>query len=201
MTDLVDIINYVKPTALLGLSTIKNAFSEQVVKAMSALNKRPIIFPLSNPVSLCEVAYQDAIEWSDGKVIFASGSPYEPLSYGGVMREPGQGNNMYIFPGIGLGSVLSRTRHVSDAMVEQAAIALASSLTEEEKVAELVYPRLERIRDISAQVAFAVIRQAQKEKLDDNSYLRTLPDPDLLGLIQDKMWQPPTLQLQSFTRL
>jgi malate dehydrogenase (oxaloacetate-decarboxylating)(NADP+) len=108
---------------------------------------------------------------------------------------------MYIFPGIGLGSILSRTRHVSDAMVEQAAIALASSLTEEEKAAELVYPRLARIRDISAQVAFAVIRQAQKEKLDDNAYLRTLPDADLLGLIHDKMWQPPALQLRSFTRL
>ncbi|KAJ8593846.1 hypothetical protein M405DRAFT_730788 [Rhizopogon salebrosus TDB-379] len=201
MTDLVDIINYVKPTALLGLSTIKGAFSEQVVKAMSGLNERPIIFPLSNPVSLCELDYPDAIEWSDGKVIFASGSPYEPLSYGGVMHEPGQGNNMYIFPGIGLGSILSRTCHVSDTMVEQAAIALASSLTEEEKAAELVYPRLERIRDISAQVAFAVIRQAQNEKLDDNAYLRTLPDADLLGLIHDKMWQPPSLQLQSFTRL
>ena len=79
------------------------------------------------------------------------------------MHEPGQGNNMYIFPGIGLGAILSRTRHVSDGMVEQAAIALASSLTEEEKKAELVYPRLARIRDISAQVALAVIRQAQKE--------------------------------------
>jgi len=100
---------------------------------------------------------------SDGQVIFASGSPYEPVSYGGAMHEPGQGNNMYIFPGIGLGAILSRTRHVSDGMVEQAAIALASSLTEEEKKAELVYPRLARIRDISAQVALAVIRQAQKE--------------------------------------
>jgi malate dehydrogenase (oxaloacetate-decarboxylating)(NADP+) len=107
--------------------------------------------------------YVPYLRRSDGKVIFASGSPYVPLSYGGVTHEPGQGNNMYIFPGIGLGSILSRTRHVSDSMVEQAAIALASSLTEEEKAAELVYPRLERIRDISAQVAFAVIRQAQNE--------------------------------------
>ncbi|KAG1745823.1 uncharacterized protein EDB91DRAFT_1268184 [Suillus paluster] len=201
LTDLVDIINYVKPTALLGLSTLRNAFSEQVVKTMSALNKRPIIFPLSNPVALCELDYSDAIEWTNGQVIFASGSPYNPFSYGGVTHEPGQGNNMYIFPGIGLGSILSRTRHVSDAMVEQAAIALATSLTEEERAAELVYPRLARIRDISAQVAFAVIRQAQKDKLDDNAYLRTLPDSDLLGLIHDKMWQPPALQVRSFTRL
>ncbi|KAL4073155.1 hypothetical protein V8B97DRAFT_2033450 [Scleroderma yunnanense] len=193
LTNLVDIINYVKPTALLGLSTLKNAFTEEVVKAMAAINERPIIFPLSNPVHLSEVDYHDAIEWTDGKVIFASGSPYFPVTHKGVTYEPGQGNNMYIFPGLGLGAILSKSRHVSDAMVEQASIALASSLTEEEKAAQLVYPRLNRIRDISAQVALAVIRQAQREDLDTNGYLRTLPDDTLLALIRDKMWQPPSV--------
>lgn len=81
----------------------------------------------------------------------------------GVIHEPGQGNNMYIFPGIGLGSILSKTRHISDDMVEQAAVALASSLNPEERAAGLVYPRLVRIRDLSARIALAVIRQAQKE--------------------------------------
>ncbi|KIJ64468.1 hypothetical protein HYDPIDRAFT_175446 [Hydnomerulius pinastri MD-312] len=201
MTNLVDIINYVKPTALLGLSTLKNAFSEGVVKAMCAHNERPVIFPLSNPVHLSEVEYQDAIQWSNGKVIFASGSPYKPVTHNGVTYEPGQGNNMYIFPGIGLGSILSKARHISDGMVEKAAIALSSSLDAEEQAAQLVYPRLTRIRDISSKIAFAVIRQAQKEKLDENAYLRTLPDADLLGLIQDKMWQPQMLHLWSVPRL
>ncbi|KAI6044701.1 malic enzyme, NAD binding domain-containing protein [Pisolithus marmoratus] len=91
---------------------------------MATINERPIIFPLSNPV-LCEVDYPDAIEWSNGKVIFASGSPYFPVTYKDVTYEPGQGNNMYIFPGLGLGAILSKARHVSDAMVEQASIALA----------------------------------------------------------------------------
>ncbi|KAG6336755.1 hypothetical protein ID866_2324 [Astraeus odoratus] len=191
LTNLVDIISYVKPTALLGLSTLKNAFTEEVVKAMAEINERPIIFPLSNPVHLSEVDYQDAIEWTNGKVIFASGSPYLAVTYKEVTHEPGQGNNMYIFPGLGLGAILSRARHVSDAMVEQASIALASSLTKEEKAAELVYPRLNRIRDISARVASAVIRQAQKEELDENAYLRTLPDDVLLSLVREKMWQPP----------
>ncbi|KAF9242568.1 hypothetical protein BU15DRAFT_43689 [Melanogaster broomeanus] len=195
LTNLIDVINYVKPTALLGLSTVKHGFSEGVVKAMCALNERPVIFPLSNPVHLSELEYQDAIQWSDGKVIFASGSPYNPVTHNGVTYEPGQGNNMYIFPGIGLGSILSKARHVSDAMVERAAIALSSSLNADEEAAGLVYPRLARIRDISAGIAFAVIRQAQKEKLDENTYLRALSDADLLGLIWDKMWQPPTLQL------
>ncbi|KAF9220982.1 hypothetical protein BS17DRAFT_713010 [Gyrodon lividus] len=201
LTNLVDIIHHVKPTALLGLSTLKNAFSEGVVKAMCALNERPVIFPLSNPVHLSELEYQDAIRWSDGKAIFASGSPYKPVTHNGGICEPGQGNNMYIFPGIGLGSILSKTRHVSDGMVEQAAIALSSSLDADEQAAQLVYPRLTRIREISVGVAFAVIRRAQNEKLDENPYLRTLPDADLLGLIWDKMWQPPMLHLLSAPRL
>lgn len=96
-------------------------------------------------------------------MIFASGSPYEPVEHKGKVYEPGQGNNMYVFPGIGLGTILSKARHVTDAMVEQASIALSSSLTPEEKSSDLVYPRLVRIRDISAQVALAVIRTAQAD--------------------------------------
>ncbi|KAG8214458.1 hypothetical protein J3R82DRAFT_9481 [Butyriboletus roseoflavus] len=201
LTNLVDIINHVKPTALFGLSTSKDAFTEHVVKAMSALNTRPIIFPLSNPVHLSELDYQDAITWTNGEVIYASGSPYQPVMRDGVGHEPGQGNNMYIFPGIGLGSILSKTRHISDAMIEQAAVSLASSLNPEERATGLVYPRLVRIRDLSARIALAVIRQAQKEELDTNSYLRTLPDGDLLRLIHDKMWQPQTMRLLPLPRL
>lgn len=95
--------------------------------------------------------------------MFAPGSPYKPVDFGGKTYEPGQGNNMYIFPGLGLGAILSKARHVTDSMVEQASIALSASLTPEEKDADLVYPRLARIRDISAQIALAVIRAAQKD--------------------------------------
>ena len=148
---------------------------------MASINIRPIIFPLSNPVSLCEVDYAEAIQWLDssdsyatraniqlsfrtnGSVIFASGSPYKPIEYEGKLYEPGQGNNMYIFPALGLGTILSKARHVTDAMVEQASIALSESLTQEEKSSNLVYPRLARIRDISAQVALTVIRTAQAD--------------------------------------
>lgn len=96
-------------------------------------------------------------------MLFASGSPYKAVEFEGKVYEPGQGNNMYIFPGIGMGSILSKARHVTDAMVEQASIALAGSLSADEVAAELVYPRLTRIRDISAQIALAVIRAAQKD--------------------------------------
>ena len=110
--------------------------------------------PLADLTTLCR---------TNGSVIFASGSPYKPIEVDGKRYEPGQGNNMYIFPGIGLGTILAKAKHVTDSMVEQASIALAGSLTPEEKAADLVYPRLVRIRDISAQVALAVIRAAQKD--------------------------------------
>ncbi|TFK73589.1 hypothetical protein BDN72DRAFT_761254 [Pluteus cervinus] len=194
LTTLVEIIEHVKPTALLGLSTIRNAFDEDVVRRMASLNTRPIIFPLSNPVSLCEVDYEDAIRWTNGQVIFASGSPYNAVEHNGKSYEPGQGNNMYIFPGIGLGTILSKAKHVTDSMVEQAAIALANSLTPEEKEADLVYPRLARIRDLSAQIASAVIRAAQLENVDQNNLLRSLSDDALLDYIKAKQWEPATGQ-------
>lgn len=130
---------------------------------MAALNTRPIIFPLSNPVSLCEVSYDAAVKWTEGRVVFASGSPYNKFEWQGKTYEPGQGNNMYIFPGIGLGTVLSKARHVTDEMVAAASIALSSSLNEDESAANLVYPRLERIRQISGKIALAVIKKAQEQ--------------------------------------
>ncbi|KAJ3854320.1 malate dehydrogenase [Lentinula lateritia] len=188
LKNLVDIVNHIKPTALLGLSTIGGAFTEEVVKAMSAMNNRPIIFPLSNPVSKCELSFQDAINWTNGRVVFASGSPYNPIIHEGTTYEAGQGNNMYMFPGIGLGVILSKAKHITDAMVEKAAIALSSSLNEEENSRELVYPRLDRIRDISAQVALAVAREAQKEDINSNIVLRSLNDNEALRHIKGKMW-------------
>ena len=163
MTNLVDIIDYVKPTALLGLSTIKGAFNQGVIEKMSEINARPIIFPLSNPVRLSECEFHEAVEWSKGKVIFASGSPFPEQPFNGRTLYPGQGNNMYVFPGIGLGAILSRASSVTDSMIEAASLGLANSLTDEERSLELVYPRIERIRDISAQIALAVIRAAQEK--------------------------------------
>ncbi|KAF8630889.1 hypothetical protein AX17_005247 [Amanita inopinata Kibby_2008] len=190
LTNLTDVIEFVKPTALLGLSTVRNAFTEEVVRLMASLNARPIIFPLSNPISLCEVDYEDAIKWTGGKVIFASGSPYKPVQFDGKVYEPGQGNNMYIFPGIGMGTIMSKAQHVTDSMVEQAAITLSSSLTADEEAASLVYPRLGRIRTLSARIAMAVVRTAQKENIDENDLLRNLDDNSLLEYIKAKQWQP-----------
>jgi len=157
---------------------------------MATYNPRPIIFPLSNPVSLSEVDYEDVIKWTNGRVIFASGSPYKSISRGEKTFEPGQGNNMYIFPGLGLGALLAKASCVTDSMVEQASIALASSLDAEERTAGLVYPRLDRIREISARIALAVVRAAQNASVDDVSALRHVTDNTLLMYIKEQMWDP-----------
>ena len=140
MKNLLDIVEYVRPTALLGLSTIsvsiicgcsfdtvislnsdlidfflsQGAFNEDVIKAMARLNARPIIFPLSNPVRLSECQYEETVEWTDGKVVFASGSPFPPVNYKGNNLYPGQGNNMYVFPGEYLSSFISTYLRVNE---------------------------------------------------------------------------------------
>ncbi|TFY73533.1 hypothetical protein EWM64_g10479, partial [Hericium alpestre] len=206
MTDLTEIVNYVQPTALLGLSTMKNAFYQDVVELMAALNPRPIIFPLSNPVRLSECEFQDAVDWTKGRVLFASGSPFPEIEYEGRTLYAGQGNNMYIFPGMGLGAILCRAASMTDSMVEAASLGLADSLTPEERALDLIYPRLERIREISAFIATRVIRKAQAEVrilpsalsdmlilgqgVDRLTDMRTMSDAQLLKFVTSKMWTP-----------
>ncbi|KAG6872707.1 hypothetical protein C0995_007375 [Termitomyces sp. Mi166 len=190
ITEILDIIEYVKPTALLGLSTISNAFTPDVIQAMAVLNPRPIIFPLSNPVRLSECSFQDAVKYTNGKVLFASGSPFPEIRYEDETLFPGQGNNMYIFPGLGLGAILSRATSVTDSMVEASSLGLAGSLTEEERSMGLLYPRIERIREISARIATQVIRAAQKEGVDRSTDLRPMSDAELLKSVSSKMWYP-----------
>ncbi|KAG8958395.1 hypothetical protein FRC03_009180 [Tulasnella sp. 419] len=163
LKNLLDIIEYVKPTALMGLSTIRGAFTQDVVESMAGLNVRPIIFPLSNPLTMCELDFNDAVEWTNGSVIFASGSPYKPVEFEGRTHIPGQGNNMYVFPGLGMGSLLAKSDVVTDNMIEASSLALADSLNKEERELELLYPQITRIREISAEVAVKVIRTAQKD--------------------------------------
>lgn len=190
LVDILDIIDYVQPTALLGLSTISGAFSREVIQAMAALNPRPIIFPLSNPVRLSECSFADAVQNTNGNVLFASGSPFPEQKYGNRILYPGQGNNMYIFPGIGLAAILSRASQVTDSMVEACSLSLSNSLTPEERSLDLLYPRVERIREISAQIARDVIRAAQKAGVDRSPDLRTMSDAELLAFVKRKMWNP-----------
>lgn len=174
---------------------------------MTALNERPIVFPLSNPVALSECEFADAVAWSGGRVIFASGSPFAPVTFGGHEHVAGQGNNMvlhsplpispladaraqYVFPGLGLGAILARATSVTDSMVEAASLALANSLTTDERAAGLIYPRLERIREISVVIAAGVVREAQKRGVDAHKALRAMGDAELHAWVRARMWQP-----------
>jgi malic enzyme len=150
-------------TILVGTSGAPGLFTEAVVRAMAAINDRPIVFPLSNPPSRSECTAAEAVRWSDGRAIVASGSPSAPVVHRGQTHRIGQGNNAFVFPGIGLGLWVGRVRRVTDAMFLDAAQALARLVSPADLEQSAVYPELTRIRDCSHAVACAVIRRAIAE--------------------------------------
>jgi malic enzyme len=180
-----------KPTILIGVSATPGTFSEQVVRMMAELNDRPLIFPLSNPTSKSECTAQQAIEWSDGRAIVATGSPFDPITYKGKTFRIGQCNNAFVFPGVGLGVCVSRARHISDGMFLEAAKALASMVTKEDLEQTAVYPQLKTIRDCSHAVACAVIRRAVAEGHADANVLTNLEEN-----VRRSMWFPEYLPVR-----
>ena len=149
--DLLSAISAVKPTALIGVSTIGGAFTQDVVKAMCALNERPIIFPLSNPTSKSECTFEQAMAWSDGRVVFASGSPFNPVvrPRDGVKIFPAQANNAYVFPALGYAAALTHATRITDDLFLAAAESLAHITTDEEIEAGHLFPDMNSIRQVS----------------------------------------------------
>ncbi|KAK4685206.1 malate dehydrogenase (oxaloacetate-decarboxylating)(NADP+), partial [Tremellales sp. Uapishka_1] len=194
---LTEVLDYVQPTALVGLSTTFGAFGEEVVRKMAEMNEAPIIFPLSNPTSKCELSFSDALEWTDGTVLFASGSPYAPIERDGILREPGQGNNFLVFPGIGFGALQAGSTLITSKMITASAIALSESLTPQEMEAGLLYPRLERIREVSAEVAVGVVKAAIEEGVATNERLRGLSDTQLKAEMMRAQWVDPGYDIEA----
>lgn len=188
--DLADVIEHVKPTILMGLSTIGGAFNKDILRRMGELNDKPVIFPLSNPSDKSECTFEDAMTCTDGRALFASGSPFPDFDYKGQTMTPGQGNNMYVFPGIGLGAILSKAVNVTDEMIYASADALSTSLNAAETKAGWLYPDIRRIREVSVIVTRGVIRAAQAGNVDREISLRNLSDADLDRYIQDRMYDP-----------
>ena len=184
------VIEYVKPTIIMGLSTIGGAFTPEILQKMAAWNHRPIIFPLSNPSSKSECTFEAAVTHTDGRALFASGSPFQPFLYKDKIYHPGQGNNMYVFPGIGLGTILSKAIKVTSGMIFASGEALPTTITEEEKRKALLYPEITRIREVSVVVARYVIRAAQKDNVDRMHHLREINDIELDEYIRAKMYDP-----------
>lgn len=190
-TTIEEIIKNVKPTILLGTSATPGLFTESVVKAMTKVNERPIIFPLSNPTSKCECVPEDVIRWSEGHVIIATGSPFPPVKYGNKTFKIGQGNNAYIFPGVGLGVTVGRVRRVTDGMFLAAAKALSEKVSNEDLEAGAVYPPLKHIRECSHSIACAVIRKAVEEGHADGEILEKLEQR-----VSSAMWYPEYLPIR-----
>lgn len=185
-----EVVEHVKPTILMGLSTIGGAFTPKILRRMAELNDRPIIFPLSNPSSKSECTFEEAVKYTKGKCLFAAGSPFPELDYGAKHLSAQQGNNIYVFPAIGLGTILSKAVNVSQSMIYASAVALSTSLTESERENDWLYPDIARIRDVSIIVARGVIRAAQEAGLDRELSLRNLSDAELDEYLRSRMYDP-----------
>lgn len=155
-TTFADAVRVVRPTAIIGVSTIAKLFDRDVIETMSRINERPVIFPYSNPTSRAECTAEEAIEWSDGRAIFASGSPFSPVEYKGRTYIPGQGNNVYIFPALGLAVYATHASRVTDEMFLCAARAVSDQVTEDELASGLIYPPMSKIFEASVRTAVRI---------------------------------------------
>jgi malate dehydrogenase (oxaloacetate-decarboxylating)(NADP+) len=184
-TDLLSAVESIKPTMLIGVAGQGKSFTREIVTTLAKLNERPVIFALSNPTSKAECTAEEAYAWTDGRAIFASGSPFNPVTVNGRLHVPGQGNNAYIFPGVGLGIVCTGARRVTDSMFIAAARTLAALIRENELAEGRVYPALNRIHEVSLAIASAVAEEVFARKLN------TRPRPaDLSGYISSQMFKP-----------
>lgn len=162
------LVDVLRPTALIGVSTIRGAFTKEVIEKMAEVNKNPLVFALSNPTSKSECTAEEAYRYSDGRAIFASGSPFAPVQLPGKKKiVPGQGNNSFIFPGLGLGVILSKARKIDDSMFLAAADKLSTLVGEEQLAAGCVYPDINSMMNISAHIAHAVCEDAVRLGVND----------------------------------
>ena len=185
ITDFLEAVNTLKPTAILGLSGQPGSFPKEVIEAMAKINKRPIIFALSNPTSKAECTAEQAYRWSKGRAIFASGSPFDAVKLGNKTYVPGQGNNVYIFPGVGLGAIVSGARVVTDEMFLAASYSLANQVSETDLSRGSIYPPLNKIRKVCALIAYEVAKIAWDKGLTDRE-----EPADIMAEIHKAMYQP-----------
>ncbi|HEV7802719.1 MAG TPA: NAD-dependent malic enzyme, partial [Burkholderiales bacterium] len=183
--DFVSAIKTLKPTGIIGVAAVGGTFTRPVLEEMARINKRPIVFALSNPTSQSECTAEEAYRWTGGQALFACGSPFDPVTLDGKTFVPRQGNNSYIFPGIGLGAVVSGTRQITDEVFMAAAYKLAHLVSESDLEQGSLYPSLSRTREVSAHIGAAVAEAAYSRKLTD----RRRPD-DLLADMEANMYAP-----------
>jgi malate dehydrogenase (oxaloacetate-decarboxylating)(NADP+) len=178
-------VKVLRPTGIIGVSTVPKLFNQQVIEAMAAINERPIIFPYSNPTSRSECTAEEAYRWSDGRAIFASGSPFAPVEIGGKTFVPGQGNNVYIFPAVGMAVFATEANRVTDEMFIVAAKAVAEQVSGQNLATGLIYPPRGQIFTASLHVAKRVA-----EYIFDNKLARIERPKDVAALIRSRVYRP-----------
>jgi malate dehydrogenase (oxaloacetate-decarboxylating)(NADP+) len=180
-----DAVKALRPTAIVGVSTAGGAFTEEVLKAMAVINSRPIVLALSNPTAKSECTAEQAYRATEGRALFASGSPFDPVTLAGATRVPRQCNNSYVFPGVGLGAIACGARRVTDEMFLAAARTLAAQVSDADLAQGSLYPPLARVREVSARIAAAVAEVAYARGL------ATRPRPaDVLEDVRRQMYRP-----------
>ena len=180
--DLLAVVESFKPHVLIGTSGQPGAFGQNIVRAMADGTERPIILPFSNPTDYSEARPVDLLKWTDGKALIATGSPFEPVELGGRRYEIGQGNNVFIFPGLGLGCLAAAAKEVTDGMITAAINALAAQVTQEELDRGLLYPAISRLRQVSQEVALAVGRAAESDGV--------ARQPNVQEALAQMVWEP-----------
>jgi malate dehydrogenase (oxaloacetate-decarboxylating)(NADP+) len=185
LRDFLSAVKSLRPTVIIGVSGQTKAFTQSILEAMAVYNQRPIVFAMSNPTSKAECTAEEAYAWTEGRAIFASGSPFAPVTFKGKTYVPGQANNAYAFPGIGLGIIACEAMSVTDEMFSVAARALANAVSEADLAQGRIYPPLTKIKEVSAAIATAVAEVAY------NQGLARKPKPDdLPTFIKSQMYDP-----------
>ncbi|EJP96241.1 oxaloacetate-decarboxylating malate dehydrogenase [Bacillus cereus] len=193
---LAEVVKHVKPTILIGTSTVAGAFKEEIIKEMASHVERPIILPMSNPTPLAEAKPADLIEWTEGKALVATGSPFEPVTYNGVTYVIGQSNNALIFPGLGLGTIVVRASVMTDGMFAAAAEAVASMVDTSQPGAPIL-PEVEELRNISELVAIEVAKVAVAEGVAREN----LSDEDIKIAVKEAIWEPEYRQIKAVEKV
>jgi malate dehydrogenase (oxaloacetate-decarboxylating) len=184
--DLAAVVHALRPTVLIGTSGEPGTFKEAVVREMAAHVRRPVIFPMSNPTSKSEARPADLVAWTDGRALVATGSPFDPVVYEGRTIHVGQGNNVYVFPGVGLGVLVAQATEVTEAMFAAAAVRLAEAVQREDFEAGRLFPPPAQIRRVSRTIAEAVVKQAR----EDGVASRVLSDDEIPRAVAAAMWDP-----------
>ena len=185
------VVRALRPTVLIGVSGAAGAFTEEVVRVMAAGAERPVIFPLSNPTSQSEAAPADIAAWTEGRALVATGSPFAPVTHAGRTTRVGQGNNAFIFPGVGLGALVSEAREITEGLFTAAAEQLASEVRDEDLAAGGLFPPIADLRRVTARIAEAVVRRARDEGTG-----RPLADEEIPRAVAAAMWDPVYVELE-----